>query len=257
MSENSSLYSFSANRFNLLIITALIIKAGIAPFHFWFPQVMLIRNWFQCILILIWQKIAPFILLSYFFNSIFISLISITCVFIGCLGGLNQISLKLILTYSSIVHSGWILLLTSLSYNNWLNYFLIYSIISLSIIYPLYNLNVEFLSEVYSSRSSTLLKLGISFSILSLGGLPPFLGFMAKLIALKNLFLIASTSVLFVLVISSLFSLFYYIKIIYNFSIIFNYQFNSNFRLIENKINIWMIFSITGNCILSRIVLLT
>jgi len=67
-------------RTNILIIIALGIKIGLAPFHFWFPQVIKISDWTQCTLILTWQKIAPFILIACVYsNSMFFFINSILC----------------------------------------------------------------------------------------------------------------------------------------------------------------------------------
>jgi NADH-ubiquinone oxidoreductase chain 2 len=90
---------------NEIIFVALRIKAGIAPFHFWFPQVIKSTEWAQAGLILTWQKIAPFTLLSRIAATPLMYPVIIFSAVTGLLGGLNQTNLKTILVYSSIAHS--------------------------------------------------------------------------------------------------------------------------------------------------------
>lgn len=58
------------NRPNVLISMALGVKLGMAPTHFWFPQVIELINWLQGVVLLTWQKIAPLILLFSSSNSL-------------------------------------------------------------------------------------------------------------------------------------------------------------------------------------------
>jgi NADH-ubiquinone oxidoreductase chain 2 len=75
-------------------------------------------------------------------------------------------------------------------------------------------------------------KITIIFNIISLAGLPPFLGFSAKLLVLFKIIKILGAGILIILVISSLVSLFYYLKLFFNLLInnktreIFNPQIN-------------------------------
>uniref|UniRef100_T1H788 NADH-ubiquinone oxidoreductase chain 2 n=1 Tax=Megaselia scalaris TaxID=36166 RepID=T1H788_MEGSC len=153
-------------------ISSLILKRGIAPFHF-FPNVIegLNINSF----ILLTQKIAPLILISYLItNYLFIPII--LSIIVGSLGGLNQTSLRKIIAYSSINHLGiGAAIITEIR----LNYFLFYSFLSITLIY-FFNINkLFFINQIYSQL---LKKLILFLNFLSLGGLPPFLGFFPKIV---------------------------------------------------------------------------
>ena len=90
-------YSLIESEIDKIILCALVVKAGIAPFHFWFPQVIIASNWTLSIIILTWQKIAPLILISFDPSIKFLTLFVILSSLVGMLGGLNQIFIKNIL----------------------------------------------------------------------------------------------------------------------------------------------------------------
>jgi len=240
----------------LIIFVALAIKAGIAPFHLWFPQVINCISWIKCIIILVWQKIAPFILISSFYFKNFIYFLIIISALVGALGGLNQTELKLLITYSSISHSAWLLILRIISLAYWSIYFLIYSIIVMPIISMFAYNNLTKTSEIFKTKTPNLNKNILTLIILSLGGLPPLLGFSAKLIAIN----IAITSFPLIIIISlissSLISLFFYTKIFYNLTVRTNLELKINLNPTKNNFSKILIISIIGNMIISLLVLL-
>jgi len=155
------------------LILALALKSGMAPLHFWFPQVIAHSNWNICALFLVWQKIAPFVLLSsIYFNELSFILIVASRI-TGALGGLNLLNTKLILTYSSIAHSSWILASLIWSLNLWATYFLIYSNISLAIVIFLNCYKINIIQELSKNKISNVEKGITIFNIMSLAGLPP------------------------------------------------------------------------------------
>lgn len=233
------------NFINLGIISSLILKRGIAPFHFWFPNVIEGLNWINAFILLTWQKIAPLILLSYLIlNYLFIPII--LSIIVGSLGGLNQTSLRKIIAYSSINHLGWIGAAIISRDILWFNYFLFYSFLSITLIY-FFNINkLFFINQIYSIFNySNELKLILFLNFLSLGGLPPFLGFFPKwrviqiLTDINQLFLISTIVVL------TLITLYYYIRICYARFIINYYENKWNIKHIIkiNNILIYLFFS--------------
>nr|QWB85690.1 NADH dehydrogenase subunit 2 [Peithona prionoides] len=207
----------------MIFNSALLTKMGAAPFHFWFPEVLEGLNWSNNLLMLTWQKIAPMILLLYNLKmTLFLSCIIIMSSLISGILGLNQISLRKILAYSSINHIGWMIASMMNSQSIWLIYFLIYSVISLNIILILNFMNIFYLTQLLNSlNSDKILNFFFNLNFLSLGGLPPFLGFLPKWLTINNLienkFLILS----FFLIISTLIVLFYYLRITFS-SILIN-----------------------------------
>jgi len=240
----------------ILLIAALLIKLGLPPFYFWFPQIISKLNWVMCMLLISWQKLAPFFLITTILNNRIIILIVLTAASIGALGGFNQNLTKLIIAYSSISHAAWIIPLINFSVNNWSIYFLIYCVISFSLIYLL-NINyIDKISKFSYVNTTNLYKLNFSLVLISLGGLPPLLGFLAKLNAIIVIINFLASSVLFVMIIRSLTSLFYYVKIIYRILIVYPSKIFKILKIYNdsNKSNIILWTTLTGNLIRPLIV---
>nr|QWQ55598.1 NADH dehydrogenase subunit 2 [Elimaea berezovskii] len=207
-----------------LISSSLLLKMGAAPFHFWFPGVMEGLSWMNCLILMTWQKIAPFVLLSYSitFNS-FSTLAILSSIMIGSLGGLNQTSLRKLMAYSSITHMGWMIASMFSGENIWILYFLIYCFLSTSLItlfhsFQLFHINQNFMVDLNPTIKFCMLLL-----LLSLGGLPPFLGFLPKWIIIQFL---ASSEQLFLIttmVVTTLITLFYYLRLTFT-AFLFSYQ---------------------------------
>lgn len=199
----------------IILSSALLIKAGLAPFHFWFPQVRIFLNWFQCLLIFTWQKIAPLILISSLRLKTALLARALSAL-TGALGGLNQKNIKLILTYSSISHRAWIIVSCVSRLKAWFVYFFIYTFLSFSIILFFFSNQIYFINNVFSRSDSFFNKTILTLNLLSLGGLPPLLGFSAKLriiiISLKINLLI----IFIPLILRRLISLFFYFRVIYS-----------------------------------------
>nr|YP_009185931.1 NADH dehydrogenase subunit 2 [Rugilus geniculatus]ALO70858.1 NADH deshydrogenase subunit 2 [Rugilus geniculatus] len=204
------------NSFMLTFNSALLTKMGAAPFHFWFPEVIEGISWMNCLIMLTWQKIAPMILIMFNLSlPKFFSIIIILSMLIGSLMGLNQISLRKIMAYSSINHIGW--MLGAMFYMNsiWMYYFLIYSVISINLILLFKMFNIFFVKQLISINLNFMAKFLFIFNLMSLGGLPPFLGFMPKWLTIQNLINLNHLFLSFTMIMLTLITLFYYMRITY------------------------------------------
>ena len=202
----------------VLILLSLIIKLGAAPVHFWFPQVIEGLSWPQAFILLSIQKIAPLTLISYLaFNPLLTSIIILVALLsslTGALGGLNVTKLRKLIAFSSINHMSWILVALSINDIIWLTYFAFYSFISGSVVILLYNTNSFTLSDILNQSNKAILSnLLVPINLLSLGGLPPFLGFIPKWIIIQ---LFSSNFIIFVLLVllfSRLITLYFYLRV--------------------------------------------
>lgn len=227
---------FNTKTYFIIINSALLTKIGAAPFHFWFPEVIEGLRWTNRFIILTWQKIAPIILLIYNFTlNNFISIIVIIRILVRGVIGLNQISLRKILTFSSINHIGWILSTIFLSLYIWLIYFLIYSLITFNLIVLFSYLNSFYLKQIILNLNTNfLLKLFFIINLFSLGGLPPFLGFYPKWLVI-NLLVNENFNILaFFIILLTLITLFYYIRLSYH-SITLRANSNLKFIIFNKK----------------------
>lgn len=210
-----SLKSITTSVSLLFLLISIMLKIAAAPFHQWLPSLRQGLEWNSLFIILVPQKINPFILLRQinlnkirvFFLIIFICLSAI----IGRVRGLIQTSIKKIIIYSSIRHLRW--LIRSLLINNWMwfDYLLIYSIILIVLIINLKKNNINFISKIINLKQFQFFF--ISISLLCLGGLPPFSGFLIKFIVLVELRALNFNFLIFFLILSSVFNLFFYLRI--------------------------------------------
>nr|ALO70998.1 NADH deshydrogenase subunit 2 [Pselaphinae sp. 4 EF-2015] len=201
------------NSINLIFNSALMTKMGSAPFHFWFPEIMEGLNWLNCFIMLTWQKITPMILMNYSINSMFIFTVIILSMLISGILGINQNSLRKILAYSSINHIGWMLASMMFFESIWLIYFLIYFMILFNLI-TIFNLyKIFFVTQLMFFMKENL-KLNYFFimNFLSLGGLPPFIGFLPKWLTIQMMIINNNFLLPFFMIILTLLTLFYYIR---------------------------------------------
>nr|YP_010946648.1 NADH dehydrogenase subunit 2 [Margattea bisignata]WGO57366.1 NADH dehydrogenase subunit 2 [Margattea bisignata] len=201
----------------IMISSPLMLKSGIAPLHWWFPSVMEGLSWNNCIILMTLQKIAPMILLSLLLNSTLLNVISLLSISIGAIGGINQLSIRKLLTYSSINHVGWMLSALMIGENLWIYYFLLYSILTITLIFTFKTLNISFINQIHMMNSNMWTSKFIMLSsLLSMGGLPPFLGFLPKWIIIQTLINNHMTFQISIMVMLSLITLFYYLRMCYS-----------------------------------------
>nr|YP_010326869.1 NADH dehydrogenase subunit 2 [Olene inclusa]UNP54121.1 NADH dehydrogenase subunit 2 [Olene inclusa] len=215
--------NFEMNFFlSIMINSSMLMKMGSTPFHFWFPNIVEGLSWFNNFILMTWQKITPMIILSYYLNKNFIIIIIMLNVVISALGGLNQISLRKLMAFSSINNLSWMMAALIISENLWLFFLLIYSFM-ISIICFMFNMmNMYYINQLFINNLNPMIKINMLINFLSLGGLPPFIGFLPKWIIINYLINNQLYFMTFIMIMMSLIILFYYIRIIYS-TLMFNY----------------------------------
>nr|YP_009695374.1 NADH dehydrogenase subunit 2 [Curtos bilineatus]QEJ81604.1 NADH dehydrogenase subunit 2 [Curtos bilineatus] len=172
------------NPMMMILNSSLLIKMGMAPFHFWFPEVLEGLNWFYCMIMLTWQKIAPMMLMMFNSKSIlFYSIIIVMGMIISVFMSFNQMSLRKLMAFSSINHMGWMLTTMLLEKTIWIIYFLVYSIITITI--TLTMKNIFFLNQMFMINEMKQVKIMFILNFMSLSGIPPFLGFLPKWLTIQ------------------------------------------------------------------------
>nr|BCD58785.1 NADH dehydrogenase subunit 2 [Neope goschkevitschii] len=241
---------FFNNLISILINSSLLMKMGSAPFHFWFPNIMEGLSWLNCFILMTWQKITPMILLSYYFNMNFLMIIMIFNVLIGAIGGFNQTSLRKLMAFSSINNLGWMLSALMISENLWMIYFFFYSFLISIMCFLFYMLNIFFINQMFNFNINFSIKFSIMINFLSLGGLPPFLGFFPKWLIINYLILNKLYIISFFFIMMSLIMLIFYIRIIYSSFMFFSFKFKWFKIFIKNNflilINFFSLISLLG-----------
>lgn len=209
-----SFWYFEESKFWVRV--ALLLKVGAAPLHFWYIQVAKCIKWICFLVLGTIQKIAPLILLSINRIDLFkreIYLRAIARRLIGGLGGLYTLSLRELLVYSSINHLGWILVSLTGSNLFWITYLIIYCLILALTVGILIAWNLYHLSQLVRVNITWGRKIALVIRIISLGGIPPFIGFIPKWGVIVSEAIEINLLCLIILIISSVISLYYYIRV--------------------------------------------
>nr|QBF01201.1 NADH dehydrogenase subunit 2 [Stegana sp. 1433 JL-2019] len=244
--KNKMNYEINLSYISVIILSSLLLKSGAAPFHFWFPNIMEGLSWMNCLLLMTWQKIAPLMLISHINIKLFLFTSIILSVIIGSLGGLNQSSLRKLMAFSSINHLGWMLMALNLNEMIWLIYFLMYSFLSFTLTFMFDNFKIFHFNQMFSLFfNSKILKFILFMNFLSLGGLPPFLGFLPKWLVIQQLSMENQYFMLMILMMSTLITLFFYLRICYS-AFMLNYYENNwlmEMSLKSMNYNLYLIMS--------------
>nr|WCD24041.1 NADH dehydrogenase subunit 2 [Mancinella alouina] len=207
----------------LVVLSGLCMKLGLFPFHYWLPGVMAGLPWITCLLLATWQKFAPLFLFLCLLElnesyslALVLCLISAGSSVVGGIGGINQTQIRALLAYSSIGHLGWMTF--ALLHSEWsMKFYLsVYVLVSIFMFISLWSVDMGMMKNISSLKNFGFAQMGIMLFLLSLGGLPPLLGFVPKwlviLISSGNVFI----SFLFMLILGSLMSLFYYLSLFFS-----------------------------------------
>ncbi|MAE59597.1 MAG: hypothetical protein CME69_12000 [Halobacteriovorax sp.] len=202
---------------SLAIIIVFLMKLGSVPYHFWIGDVyqgapMWVTTFFATIVRISFFAVFFRLVMHTFFYmqftqifTIVIYLSAIFSIFVGSLLALAQVEVKRFLAYSSIVHTGFILLgLSSMTFDGFKSsilytgvyIFTLLSFLIVIIISPtqivqnrggkfIFNYRlVKYFSDL--QKLPLTIQLILVFFLFSMAGLPPFPGFIIKLYVFKN-----------------------------------------------------------------------
>nr|QBF01214.1 NADH dehydrogenase subunit 2 [Stegana bacilla] len=246
MLKNNTNFEINLSYISMIILSSLLLKSGAAPFHFWFPNIMESLSWMNCLLLMTWQKIAPLMLISHTNMKMILFMSIIFSVIMGSLGGLNQSSLRKLMAFSSINHLGWMLMSLNSNETIWFIYFLLYSFLSFTFTFMFNTFKIFHFNQMFSLFfNSKILKFIMLMNFLSLGGLPPFLGFLPKWLVIQQLSLENQYFMLMILMMTTLITLFFYLRICYS-AFMLNYYENNwlvNMKMKTMNYNFYTIMS--------------
>nr|AFI39334.1 NADH dehydrogenase subunit 2 [Anolis carolinensis] len=203
----------------ILLTMALAMKLGLAPLHFWLPEVIQGSTMTTAFIIITWQKIAPMSLIFLTMNNLSTSvflLMGLLSSLVGGWGGLNQTQTRKIMAYSSIAHLGWMATIASIMTNILIMNLLMYLIMTTSVFLSLIISKSKTIQDTTSTWTlSPTLTIIMLLSLLSLGGLPPLTGFIPKWLIMEELILQNFNLLISMMAASSLLSLFFYLRLTY------------------------------------------
>uniref|UniRef100_UPI00315C99FF NAD2 n=1 Tax=Corynorhinus mexicanus TaxID=712049 RepID=UPI00315C99FF len=202
-----------------MMTVALTMKLGLAPFHFWLPEVTQGIPLSSGLILLTWQKLAPLSVLYMIMplmNTTLLMTLSLLSIMVGGWGGLNQTQLRKIMAYSSIAHMGW--MTSVLVYNPTMTLLNLYIYIPMTI--TAFMLLMKSLATTMTLMSRTwnkmpLITTTLLITMLSMGGLPPLTGFLPKWLIIQEMTKNNSITIPTLMAFLSLLSLYFYTRITY------------------------------------------
>nr|YP_010976289.1 NADH dehydrogenase subunit 2 [Notropis boops]WNX94908.1 NADH dehydrogenase subunit 2 [Notropis boops] len=202
-----------------MILAALALKIGLAPMHFWMPEVLQGLDLLTGLILSTWQKLAPLALImqtAQAFDPLLLTALGLMSALVGGWGGLNQTQLRKVMAYSSIAHMGWMIIILQHAPQLTFLALLIYIFMTSAAFLTLklsYATKVGTLATTWSK--SPLLTATTALVLLSLGGLPPLTGFMPKWLILQELAKQGLPLTATVMALAALISLYFYLRLCY------------------------------------------
>nr|ACR20374.1 NADH dehydrogenase subunit 2 [Glyphorynchus spirurus] len=203
----------------LLLTTAISMKLGLVPFHFWFPEVLQGSSLMTSLLLTTAMKFPPITLLLMTSPSLNYTLLTTMAIASAALGGwmgLNQTQIRKILAFSSISHLGWMTIIIIYNPKLTLITFYLYCMMTAATLLTLKTTKILKLSTMMTawtkipSLSATLM-----LALLSLAGLPPLTGFLPKWLIIQELTKQEMTPTATIIALLSLLGLFFYLRLAY------------------------------------------
>ena len=253
----------------VLIISSIAFKLSIAPFHMWTPDVYEGAPTSITAFFAIVPKIAA---IGVLMRILYIALIDIHVVwlqlvlvlgllsiFIGAFGALLQKNIKRLMAYSAISNIGYIFLALSLGSQLGLEasliYITVYSISSIGVFTFILSMEKDniMLDEIASfsglSKSNPFYAVCLSILLLSMAGLPPLAGFIAKFYVFKAVVISGYMWIAVIGIIGSVISAYYYLNII---KVMYLDELEESFT-IDSKVSMKIILLISSLLILTFI----
>nr|QCU55280.1 NADH dehydrogenase subunit 2 [Dacelo gaudichaud] len=208
---------------SILLTTAIAMKLGLVPFHFWFPEVLQGSPMTTALLLSTMMKFPPITIMFLTSHSLDPNLLALMAISSAALGGwmgLNQTQVRKILAFSSISHLGWMTIIILYNPKLTLLTFYLYSLMTATVFLTLNTTKTLKLSTMMTSWAKTpSLNAALMLALLSLAGLPPLTGFLPKWLIIQELTKQEMTPAATIIALLSLLGLFFYLRLAYHSTI--------------------------------------
>nr|QJC58343.1 NADH dehydrogenase subunit 2 [Icterus gularis] len=203
----------------LILTSAIAMKLGLVPFHFWFPEVLQGSPLTTGLLLSTIMKLPPIALLymtSPSLSPTLLTTLAILSVALGGWMGLNQTQIRKILAFSSISHLGWMAIIIIYNPKLTLLNFYLYTVMTATVFLTLNTIKVLKLSTLMAAwAKAPALSAMLLLTLLSLAGLPPLTGFLPKWFIIQELTKQDMAPAATLISLLSLLSLFFYLRLAY------------------------------------------
>uniref|UniRef100_A0A0C4JQJ0 NADH-ubiquinone oxidoreductase chain 2 n=1 Tax=Orthotomus chaktomuk TaxID=1433145 RepID=A0A0C4JQJ0_9PASS len=203
----------------LILTSALAMKLGLVPFHFWFPEVLQGSTLTTGLLLSTVMKLPPISLLymtSPSLNPTLMIYMAILSTAMGGWMGLNQTQIRKIMAFSSISHLGWMTAIISYNPKLTLLNFYLYALMTMTVFLTLNAIKASKLSTLMTAWTKVpALNAMLLLTMLSLAGLPPLTGFLPKWLIIQELTKQGMVPTAMTISLLSLLGLFFYLRLAY------------------------------------------
>nr|AIC09047.1 NADH dehydrogenase subunit 2 [Centrochelys sulcata]AIC09057.1 NADH dehydrogenase subunit 2 [Geochelone elegans] len=214
-----SITQMSNNISCTILTTALAIKLGLAPFHFWLPEVLQGATTTTALILTTWQKLAPVSLLNnncpILKHTININAGLMSTMHWGMKRAQPNPTTK---NHSILLHRppGWMITILTLSPKLTLLTFYTYIIMTSTMFLMIKLLKTTKISTMMTSWTKLpTLNTMMMLTLMSLAGLPPLTGFMPKWLIIQELTKQHMPIIATMMALLSLLNLFFYLRISY------------------------------------------
>nr|YP_010758111.1 NADH dehydrogenase subunit 2 [Elephantulus rupestris]WEW63421.1 NADH dehydrogenase subunit 2 [Elephantulus rupestris] len=235
-----SIMNLTSSPASLLMLTALLMKLGMAPFHFWVPEVLQGTSLTTGMILLTWQKLAPMSILYQIVPSLNHNITltaAVLSVLIGGWGGLNQTLLRKIMAYSSIAHMGWMTAIILYNPAITLLNLVLYIIMTVTLFMSfLITHSTTILTLSNNWNKTPILMVVTLLTLMSMGGLPPLSGFAPKWLIIQDIIKSSNLIMPLAMAIMALLNLYFYMRLAYSTALtMFPTTNNTKLDLLFNK----------------------
>nr|AHY86930.1 NADH dehydrogenase subunit 2 [Abroscopus albogularis] len=203
----------------LILTSAIAMKLGLVPFHFWFPEVLQGSPLTTGLLLSTVMKFPPitlFFMTSHSLNPTLLICMALSSAALGGWMGLNQTQIRKILAFSSISHLGWMTIIISFNPKLTLLNFYLYTLMTATAFLTLHSIKTSKLSTLMTAWTKTpALSTLLLLTLLSLAGLPPLTGFLPKWLIIQELTKQDMVPAATMISLLSLLGLFFYLRLAY------------------------------------------
>nr|QEP09175.1 NADH dehydrogenase subunit 2 [Aphaena discolor nigrotibiata] len=169
---------------SILMMTGIMMKMGMMPFHLWLPGMMQMMSWEMCMMMTTVQKIIPTVMLVQLTSIKMMMIPMMMSMLISPLSGMKQTSMKKMMAYSSITNSPMMIMSLKLSKQQFNMMMMMYFTINIMMMNTMKKNNINFMNQLNSQTNMT--KISLMISSMSMSGMPPMTGFMIKWMILKS-----------------------------------------------------------------------
>nr|AEL17467.1 NADH dehydrogenase subunit 2 [Sinosuthora zappeyi] len=203
----------------LILTSAIAMKLGLVPFHFWFPEVLQGSPLTTGLLLSTIMKFPPivlFVMTSPSLNPTLLTCMAISSAALGGWMGLNQTQIRKIMAFSSISHLGWMTIIISYDPKLTLLNFYLYALMTATVFFTLNANKTLSLSTLMTTwAKNPPLNAMLLLTLLSLAGLPPLTGFLPKWLIIQELTKQDMALAAMTISLLSLLGLFFYLRLAY------------------------------------------